>query len=234
MIKSPLSLLATGAMLLLAVQSATAAVNFVGVSVPWIEGQTGDLPRRTDGDTVGGNTGWNAFLRPTGGSFVNSGNGAGTRFSLALQPGANNFEVVLQTSSWVDSSPNSPGSYLNVFLSDRANPAISAQLAGGNSGDLAALSAGDVPGGVVINDAGGLAAPSGSLVWDNGVDQVTLTSMSFGVIGDTVGAFSEFPSGFGEDSVISFTLDVAPVPEPSSTLLLLLGGCFAFARRRRS
>jgi hypothetical protein len=232
MIKSPLSLFATGALLLLAVQSATAAVNFVGVSVPWIEGQSGDLPRRTDADTVGGNPGWNAYLRPTGGSFVNSGNGASTRFSLELQPGDNNFEAVLQTSSWVDGSPNSPGSYLNVFLDDRANPAISAQLAGGNSGDLAALSVGDVPGGVVVNDAGGLAAPAGSLSWSNGEEIVSLTSMSFGVIGDSVGAFSEFPSGLGDDSLISFTLNV--VPEPSSTLLLLLGGSFAFARRRRS
>lgn len=229
--KSPLTLLLSGAICLAALQSASAVTNLVGVSVPWIEGQTGALPTQTDGDTVGGNTGWNAYIRTVGGSFVNSGDGPSTRFSIDLTPGTYNFEVVLQHGSWADNSPNNPGSHLNLFFNDnRVDPGISAKLSGGNTGDLQALSAGDLA--LVVNDAGGMSAPAGSLVYADNENIVTLTEFSMSVIGDEVQAFEGLPGG-GEDSALSFTLDVQVIPEPSTSLLALLGLGF-FLRRRRS
>lgn len=226
-----LSLLASGAVLALAIQTSSASLNLVGISVPWIEGQTGALARRTDGDTVGGNNGWNAYLRPVGGSFVNSGDGAGLRFDLSLEAGSYSYEVLLQHGSWADNSPNSPGSYLNLFFDgDRANPGISAKLAGGNTGAVAALTTADID--QVRNDLNGLVAPAGSLEYDNGQFSVTLTDMSLVTVGDTVGAFSDLPSGNGEDSLLSFTLNVEAIPEPSTSLLALLGLGFLFRRRR--
>lgn len=222
--KRPLFLLLSGALCLAGLQSATAATSFVGISVPWIQGQTGDLAGQTDADTVGGNTGWNAYVRPIGGSFLNSGDGAGTRFSFDLTPGSHTFEVLLQSPSWADNSPANPGSYLNLFFNDdRANPGISAKLAGGNVGDLQALSADDIA--LTLNDAGGMSAPSGSLT----SGEATLVEFSMTTIDDTVQAFDNFP-GKGSDSMLVFTLNV--IPEPSSTMLALLGLTVFFRRRR--
>ena len=226
--KRPILLLLSGALCLAGVQSASAATSFVGVSVPWIQGQTGTLAGQTDADTVGGNAGWNAYVRPVGGSFLNSGNGASTRFSIDLEPGLHTFEILLQSPTWADNSPDNPGSYLNLYFDgDRANPGISARLAGGNTGDLLPLTAGDLPMGVALNDAGGMSAPSGSL----SSGEVTLTSLEFlyDGVGDQVRAFDNFP-GDGADSMLVFTLDV--IPEPSSSLLALLGLGLFFRRRR--
>jgi hypothetical protein len=223
--KRPLLLLLSGALCLAGLQSASAVTSFVGVSVPWIQGQTGALAGQTDADTVGGNAGWNAYVRPVGGSFLNSGNGASTRFSYELAPGSHTFEVLLQSPSWADNSPANPGSYLNLYFDDdRVNPGISAKLAGGNTGDLLALNAGDLA--LTLNDAGGMSAPSGSLE----VSDVTLSALSMSVVGDQVQAFDSFP-GDGMDSMLVFTVDV--IPEPSSSLLALLGLGLFFRRRRR-
>ena len=223
--KRPLLLLLSGALCLAGLQSASAVTSFVGVSVPWIQGQTGALAGQTDADTVGGNAGWNAYVRPIGGSFLNSGNGASTRFSYELAPGSHTFEVLLQSPSWADNSPANPGSYLNLYFDDdRVNPGISAKLAGGNTGDLLALTSGDLA--LTLNDAGGMSAPSGSL--EAGL--VTLSSLSMSVVGDQVRAFDSFP-GDGADSTVVFTVDV--IPEPSSSLLALLGLGLFFRRRRR-
>lgn len=231
MIRRPLSLLLSGAICLAAFQSASAVTNLVGVSVPWIEGQSGPFANQTDGDTVGGNTGWGAFIRPTGGSFVNSGDGPSTRFSIDLALGANSFEVVLQHPSWADNSPNNPGSYLNLFFNgNRSEPGISAKLSGGNTGDLQALTTSDLA--LAVNDAGGMAAPAGTLVFADNENFVTLTDFSMSVIGDEVQAFESFP-GDGPDSQLSFTLNVAVIPEPSTSLLALLGLSGLFLRRRR-
>jgi hypothetical protein len=223
--KRPLLLLLSGALCLAGLQSASAVTSFVGVSVPWIQGQTGALAGQTDADTVGGNAGWNAYVRPVGGSFLNSGNGASTRFSYELAPGSHTFEVLLQSPSWADNSPANPGSYLNLYFDDdRVNPGISAKLAGGNTGDLLALNAGDLA--LTLNDAGGMSAPSGSLE----VSDVTLSALSMSVVGDQVQAFDSFP-GDGMDSMLVFTVDVV-IPEPSSSLLALLGLGLFFRRRR--
>ena len=223
--KRPLLLLLSGALSLAGVQSASAATSLGGISVPWIQGQTGTLSGQTDADTVGGNAGWNAYVRPIGGSFLNSGNGASTRFSYELTPGSHTFEVLLQSPSWADNSPANPGSYLNLYFDDdRVNPGISAKLAGGNTGDLLALNAGDLA--LTLNDAGGMSAPSGSLE----VGLVTLSALSMSVVGDQVRAFDSFP-GDGVDSMVVFTVDVA-IPEPSSSLLSLLGLGLFFRRRR--
>ena len=223
--KRPLLLLLSGALCLAGLQSASAVTSFVGVSVPWIQGQTGALAGQTDADTVGGNAGWNAYVRPIGGSFLNSGNGASTRFSYELAPGSHTFEVLLQSPSWADNSSANPGSYLNLYFDDdRVNPGISAELAGGNTGDLLALTSGDLA--LTLNDAGGMSAPSGSL--EAGL--VTLSSLSMSVVGDQVQAFDSFP-GDGMDSMLVFTVDV--IPEPSSSLLALLGLGLFFRRRRR-
>ncbi len=228
--KRPLSLILTGAICLVGLQTASAVTNLVGISVPWIQGQTGDLPMQTDGDTVGGNLGWNAYVRPTGGSFVNGGDGANTRFSLELTPGSHSFEVVLQHPSWADNSVANPGSYLNLFFNgDRANPGISAKLAGGNTGDLQALTSGDLA--LVVNDAGGMAAPAGTLMYADAENTVTLSAYSMSVVSDQVQAFESFP-GDGMDSMLAFTLDVAVIPEPSTSLLALLGLTVFFRRRR--
>jgi len=222
--KRPLYLLLSGALCMAGVQSASAATSFVGVSVPWIQGQTGNLPTQTDADTVGGNANWNAFVRPIGGSFLNSGNGASTRFSTELTAGSHTFEILLQSPTWADNSPDNPGSYLNLYFDgDRANPGISAKLAGGNTGDLQALSTADIA--LTINDADGMSAPAGTL----STGLVTLTDFSMSVIGDDVRAYDNFP-GDGNDSMIVFTLDV--IPEPSSSLLALLGLGLFFRRRR--
>ena len=223
--KRPLLLLLSGALCLAGLQSASAVTSFVGVSVPWIQGQTGALAGQTDADTVGGNAGWNAYVRPIGGSFLNSGNGASTRFSYELAPGSHTFEVLLQSPSWADNSPANPGSYLNLYFDDdRVNPGISAKLAGGNTGDLLALTSGDLA--LTLNDAGGMSAPSGSLE----VSDVTLSALSMSVVGDQVQAFDSFP-GDGMDSMLVFTVDVV-IPEPSSSLLALLGLGLFFRRRR--
>ncbi len=227
--KRPLTLFLSGALCFAALQTASAVTNLVGVSVPWIEGQTGILPTQTDGDTIGGNTGWNAYIRPVGGSFLNSGNGPSTRFSIELTPGTYNFEIVLQHGSWADNSPNNPGSVLNLFFNDNyADPGISAKLSGGNVGDLQPLTTDDFA--LVINDEGGMTAPAGSLVFSDGSHIVTMTDFSMEVIGDEVQAFESFPGG-GEDSSLKFTLDVV-IPEPSTSLLTLLGVGFLLRRRR--
>lgn len=213
-----------------AMHSASAVTNLVGISVPWIEGQTGNLPTQTDGDTVGGNTGWNAYVRPVGGSFLNSGNGPSTRFSIDLTPGTYNFEVVLQHGSWADNSPTNPGSLLNLFFNDnRSDPGISAKLSGGNVGDLEALTTADYA--LTINDAGGMAAPAGSLVFSDAEHIVTMSAFSMSVIGDEVQAFESFPGG-GEDSALAFSLDVVVIPEPSTSLLAFLGLGLLMRRRR--
>ena len=222
--KRPLYLLLSGALCLAGLQSASAATSFVGVTVPWIQGQSGALAGQTDADTVGGNANWNAYVRPVGGSFLNSGNGANTRFSLDLDVGSHTFEVLLQSPSWADNSPDNPGSYLNLYFDgDRANAGISAKLAGGNTGDLQALSSADLA--MTLNDAGGMSAPAGTL----STAAVTLSALSMEVVGDSVRAFDNFP-GDDVDSMIVFTLDV--VPEPSSSLLALLGLGLFFRRRR--
>lgn len=229
--KRPLSFLLSGALCLAVLPSASAATNLVGVSVPWIEGQTGELPTQTDGDTVPGNTGWNAYIRPIGGSFVNSGDSDSTRFSLELTPGTYNYEVVLQHPSWADDSPNNPGSFLNLFFNgDRVNPGISAKLSGGNTGDLEALTVADLA--LAVNDAGGMSAPAGTLVFADNENIVTLSGFSMSVIGDEVQAFESFPGG-GNDSALAFTLDVEVIPEPSTTSLLAFLGVALLLRRRR-
>jgi hypothetical protein len=230
MIKRPLTLLLSGVFSLAAFHSAPAATNLVGVSVPWIEGQSGALATQTDGDTVPGNTGWNSYIRATGGSFVNGGDGPPTRFSLGLTPGIYNFEVVLQHTSWVDDSPNNPGSYLNLFFNDdRVNPGISAKLSGGNTGDLQALTTSDLA--LVVNDDKGMSAPAGSLVFSDNEHIVTMTDFSMSLIGDEVKAFEAFP-GEGADSQLNFSLNVSVIPEPSVSLLALLGAGLFFRRRR--
>ncbi len=229
--KRPLSFLAATALFMAATHTASAVVNFVGISVPWIEGQTGVSPRRTDGDTVGGNSGWNAYVRLSGGSFLNSGDGASTRFSMELTPGTHNFEVLLQSTSWADNNVANPGSYVNLFFEQRNSPGISAKLAGGNTGALEALDPSDIS--QVINDAGGLAPPAGDLTFRSGLDVITLSAleMTYIGVGDQVQVDDAFPGG-GDDSMISFTLDVTVIPEPSTSLLMLLG-LGLVARRRR-
>src|SRR5690606_17713836 len=112
----PAKLLVVGVALAFA-NVATAATSMVGITVPWIQGQGGELPGRTDADTIPDNSGWNAYLRPVGGAFVNSGDSTGLRFSIDLSvAGDFNYEVLLQHQSWVDDSVDNPGSYLNLYF----------------------------------------------------------------------------------------------------------------------
>lgn len=228
-IRGPKSLLLAGASLLVAATSASAVVNLVGITVPWIQGApTG---RNSNGDTIGGNSEWNVYLRPVGGAFLNSGNGSSTRINFALEVGKTyNFEAVLHDTSWVDNSPPKPGSYLNLYFNGNlGNPGISGKLAGGNTGALSALTAADIPN--IKNDLdGSLVAPAGSLSFLSGSERVTLSSLTMLSGAEAVGAFDNLPVGSG-DSILRFTLGV--VPEPSSSLLALIGMGLAFFRRRR-
>src|SRR5690606_20324743 len=121
--KDTAQLLVVG-MPLACVNASTAATSMVGISYPYIEGQSGELPGRTDADTIPDNSGWNAYLRPVGGAFVNSGDSTGLRFSVDLSvAGEYNYELLLQHQSWVDDSVDNPGSYLNLYFNDDlANP----------------------------------------------------------------------------------------------------------------
>ncbi|MEM7383462.1 MAG: hypothetical protein AAF514_00830 [Verrucomicrobiota bacterium] len=228
-IKSFLALF--GAMAAFQVTPALASISFVGVTVPWVQGADNDI-RTGTADTIGGNSQWNAYLRPTGGSLINSGDSANLRFAETLDDGTHNYQILLNHQSWVDNSPNNPGSYLNLFFEgDLSNPGISAKLAGGNAGALEPLTISDTA--LVHNDAdGSMVAPAGSLSFVSGLTQVTLTDMSFEVIDDTISGFKEFPTGQEQDSLINITLEVVTIPEPSSALLILLGTPLLLRRKR--
>ncbi len=207
--------------------SGEAAINFVGVTIPW------KADSDSTADTIGGNTEWNAYIRPEGGAFLNDGNAAGTRFSVPLEVGIHTFEIFVQHQSWVDDSPPEPGSYINLFFGGRTNPGISAQLAGGNFGALAPLTAADIA--LVANDQdGSLVAPAGSLRHISFADglQVDLIGLEMSIVGDTVSGFTAFPSGSEQDSMFRITLQVA-IPEPGSTALALFGLTAFLWRRRR-
>ncbi len=222
------SVVLAAAGLLCACGTGQAAINFVGVTIPW------KADSDSTADTIGGNTEWNAYIRPEGGAFLNDGNAAGTRFSVPLEVGIHTFEIFVQHQSWVDDSPPEPGSYINLFFGGRTNPGISAQLAGGNFGALAPLTAADIA--LVANDQdGSLVAPAGSLRHISFADglQVDLIGLEMSIVGDTVSGFTAFPSGSEQDSMFRITLQVA-IPEPSTALLSALGltGLLLFRRRR--
>ena len=120
----------------LAVAPAEAAVSLSGASLVWIEDDNTDPSSYAD--TLGGNPRWNVYVRPAGGSFVNSGNGLSTSVDIPLDPGTYDFELWVHHESWGDSAVTNPGSYVNLFIGDRSGPAISARLSGGTSGLLGA------------------------------------------------------------------------------------------------
>jgi hypothetical protein len=223
------ALFAGAAAFLCASGTSQAAINFVGVTIPWKSDSD------STADSIGGNADWNVYIRPEGGSFLNDGDGDATRFSVPLDVGTHTFEIFVQHQSWVDDSPPSPGSYINLFFGNRTTPDISAQLAGGNFGALAPLTAADIA--LVANDEdGSLVSPAGQLLHVSVADglMVELVGLEMEIIDDTVSAYSAFPSGFEQDSLFRITLAVA-IPEPSTGLLLGLGlGGLVFLRRRRT
>lgn len=83
----------------------------------------------------------------------------------------------------------------------------------------------------MVNDDKGMSAPAGSLVFSDNEHIVTMTDFSMSLIGDEVKAFEAFP-GEGADSQLNFSLNVSVIPEPSVSLLALLGAGLFFRRRR--
>ena len=204
--------------------SSMAALSFLGATAVW------NADSASTADTIGGNPAWNVYLRDSAGTYVNGGDGDDTRFSVDLTEGTHTFDLVLHHQSWVDGSVASPGLSLNLFFDDRATPGISAKLAGGNFGAIAALTAADLA--TVPNDLDGSSvAPAGSLSYQGSDLKVSLTNLAFSTGPDDVDAFKSFPTGKELDSIVSVTLTV--VPEPSTGILALSGLLFFVSRRRR-
>lgn len=206
-----------------------AAVSLTGASIVWAEDSTTNPS--SFADTLGGNGAWNLYVRPAGGAFVNSGDGASTAIDIPLAPGTYDFEIWVHHQSWGDNTVDNPGSYLNLFVGDRSGPVISARLSAGNTGSLAPLTSAQVAAVPNVLDSS-LVAPAGTLSWSGvGKESVTLNSMSISVGPDTVSAFNANPTGSNMDTVIAVSLTV--IPEPSIGLLTLLGGALLAFRRRR-
>ena len=205
-----------------------AAVTLSGASIVWAADSTTNPS--SFADTLGGNGTWNLYVRPAGGSFVNSGDDSATAVSLDLAPGNHDLEIWVHHESWGDNAVVNPGSYLNLFVGDRSEPAISARLSAGNDGTLAPLTTSQVAQVPNVSD-GSLVAPAGTLHWESGPESVTLNTMRISVADDTVSAFSAVPTEVHKDTVIAVNLTV--VPEPSTGLLALLGASVLAFRRRR-
>lgn len=232
--KSTLKLLsatALSAIALSAAGNADAAVSLTGASLVWAEDSTTNPS--SFADTLGGNGAWNVYVRPVGGAFANSGDGASTAIDIPLSPGVNELEIWVHHESWGDNTVTNPGSYLNLFLGDRSGPGISARLSGGNSGNLTPLTTDQVALVPNVSD-GALVAPASQLSFTAASgDIVTLTSMSISTAPDTVSAFNSNPTGVHQDTLINVSVNVNPIPEPSTGLLGLLGASLLLFRRRR-
>jgi MYXO-CTERM domain-containing protein len=226
-----LSAATLGALALSSAGTAGAAVSLTGASLVWAEDSTTNPS--SFADTLGGNGAWNIYVRPVGGAFVNSGDGASTAIDIPLSAGVNEFELWVHHESWGDNTVTNPGSYLNLFLGDRSGPAISARLSGGNFGNLAPLTTDQVALVPNVSD-GALVAPASQLSFTApSGDIVTLNSMSISTAADTVSAFNGNPTGVSQDTVFAVSVSVTPVPEPSTGLLGLLGASLLLFRRRR-
>jgi hypothetical protein len=232
--KSTLKLLsatAISALALGAAGNADAAVSLTGASLVWAEDSTTNPSSYAD--TLGGNGAWNVYVRPVGGTFANSGNGASTAIDIPLSPGVNEFEIWVHHESWGDNTVTNPGSYLNLFMGDRSGPGISARLSGGNFGNLTALTTSQVALVPNVSD-GALVAPARQLSFTApSGDIVTLTSMAISTAPDTVSAFNSNPTGVHQDTLINISVSVDAIPEPSTGLLSLLGATLLLFRRRR-
>ena len=227
------TLAAAAGVLALQAVPAYSAITVTGATLVWAQDSTTDPSSYAD--TIGGNDRWNLYVRPAGATdFLNIDDGAETRFEASLNLGDTaTWEFFVNTTSWGDNTVANPGSYLNLFVGDRSGPAISAQLTGGNTGDVAPLTASTVA--LVPNDAdGSLVAPAGTLSYSNGAERLVVTGMSFASVGDTVSSFKDLPDLAGvasPDTLISVDLEV--VPEPSTGILMLLGLSGWLFRRRR-
>jgi hypothetical protein len=177
--------------------------------------------------------------------FLNHGNGTGASISYLLEPGTYQFYF------FCDAFPNNnPGVYgLNLFFdSQNVTPGIAAFSPTGVTGANAVPAESDtLPLSVNINDpdpapgtliytATPVPAP-GTLTYTADDLSVTLTSYGFGQPGifggpalDRVGDLNDAPDG-DLDGVGVFTLDVTPVPEPSSLVIAFGLVCPLLARR---
>jgi hypothetical protein len=163
--------------------------------------------------------------QPNGGynaPFINAGNGSSVSISYALTPGI--YEFYFFTMGFWN---NNPGYYaLNFFFDgDNTNPGISV-YSPANTSTATAIAAGLAT--LSLDGDNGNPVPSpGSLVYTANNLSVTLTAYGYGEPGvfggpplDRVSNLNSQPDGY-LDSVGTFTLTVAPVPEPSSSAIFV-------------
>jgi hypothetical protein len=164
--------------------------------------------------------------QPNGGysaPFINAGNGSSASISYALTTGTYQF-YFFTMSFW----NNNPGYYaLNLFFAgDSINPGISA-YSPANTSTATAIPAGLATLSLDGDNGNPVPSPGTSVYTDNNLT-VTLTGYGYGEPGvfggpaiDRVGNLSSQPDGY-LDAVGSFTLTVAPVPEPFAIPVLAM------------
>lgn len=176
-------------------------------------------------------------------SFLNSGNGAGTSISYGLTSGTYTFYFFVM-GFW----DNNPGQYgLNLFFdgNNNASPGIAAySVAGVNNPNVVQAGLDTLPLSVDIN----YSAPApgtyiytatpvpalGTLTYTANGLNVTLTDYGFGEPGvfggsalDRIGNLDS-QLDLALDSVGFFTLNVTPIPEPSSLAVAGVGALIIF------
>ncbi len=189
-------------------------------------------------NTTGGDIVVNCFVIGSAnlnGPFLNGPSDAQAGFNFALSPGTHTFSLFAPGGGF-----NANHSFNLFFNGNAGSPGISVYAPTALSAvpPFPAFS----PNGNITRDLNHVAvAGANSLGFSDGVNVVTLTGWHWlapAVLGldrtaTGPGNFgSSNPDGF-TDWVGQFTLDVSPVPEPGTGVLLLLGGTLFLSRLRR-
>ncbi|MEK7780328.1 MAG: PEP-CTERM sorting domain-containing protein [Verrucomicrobiota bacterium] len=191
-------------------------------------------------NTVGGDAAYNFYLTSGGlaAPFINSGNGGAASPSAALPLGTHTFSIFAESASQGALSHYG----LNLYFNGGATPSVSV---------FAPRTTSSIPPYPAFSANSSLTTPqqnltygpaAGTLSFASGGQIITLTSYFFAspetvFSMDRVSPVNNVPSGFG-DYVGQFTLNVTPVPEPTTAPLVLLGlfaaAALKHARRPRN